>query len=173
MDRTGKGDGDTVVQPADMELRAALRDLEEARRDFERIRQELDETAGEWGPLSDELDQCRQDRARCQSVLSSLLDGLGAGVLVLDSDLRVAELSGRAPELLGISEADPDGHRLSAIGLGAIGSKIEQRARSVLEGDEPAKLVVGDLRVTLVPMPAQGGGRDLVLVVVDEPVPAH
>ena len=171
------------------ELETTNEELQSANEELETMNEELQSTNGELQAINSELQQRGAEVDTLNSFIESVLGSLDAGVIALDSDLRIVVWNDRSADLWGLRDSEVIRQPLLTQDIGLPVAEIAPSIRACLAGDNSeAERVVSALtrrgrtirlRVTCTPVRGARGIEGVVVLTKDlagsdgQPVPAR
>ncbi|MBV8527602.1 MAG: PAS domain-containing protein, partial [Candidatus Dormibacteraeota bacterium] len=117
------------------ELETTNEELQSANEELETMNEELQSTNGELQAINSELQQRGAEVDRPNSFVESVLGSLDAGVIALDTDLRIVVWNDRSADLWGLRDSEVLGQPLLAQDIGLPVAEIAPGIRACLAGD--------------------------------------
>lgn len=129
--------------------------------------------------MNDELQRRTDEAGRMNAFLTSILRALDAGVIVLDSELRVDIWNDRSEDLWGLRRDEVVGRHLMNLDIGLPLEQLRAPLRAALAGEDDGRIrfeavnrrgrkIVCD--VTFTPLADGGGPAGVILALAAEPV---
>ena len=160
------------------ELETTNEELQSANEELETMNEELQSTNGELQAINSELEQRGAEVDRLNSFVDSVLGSLDAGVIALDSELRIVVWNSRSADLWGLRDTEVVGHPLLTQDIGLPVGELATAIRACLAGatTESERLVSAltrrgrtiRMRVTCTPVRNPRGGIDGVVVLTED-----
>jgi two-component system, chemotaxis family, CheB/CheR fusion protein len=164
------------LQSTNEELETTNEELQSTNEELETMNEELQSTNEELETINDELRERTLEVNQANAFMQTILSGLGVGIAVLDSHMRV-RIWNRGAELLWGARADEvHGEHVLALDIGLPLEALRQPVREAFAGDPPAEPVLLDAvdrrgrafncRITVVPLvasPDNGSGVILLM----------
>ena len=164
------------------ELETTNEELQRTSEELETMNEELQSTNEELQTIDDELRLRSDELDRVNAFVESVLASLGAGIAVLDRDLRVLEWNGRAEDLWGLRADEVERASFINLDIGLPVASLVQPLRAVLSGSEPQHETVIpctnrrgqpiDCRVTITSLHGAGDDRPHGVIVIMHEQPA-
>ena len=117
------------------ELETTNEELQSANEELETMNEELQSTNSELQAINSELQQRGADINRLNSFVESVMGSLDAGVIAMDSDLRIVVWNSRSADLWGLREDEVVGQPLEALDIGLPVGELAAAIRSAVGGD--------------------------------------
>ena len=159
------------------ELETTNEELQSANEELETMNEELQSTNGELEAINFELQQRGAEVDRLNSFVESVLGSLNAGVIALDTELRIVVWNDRSADLWGLRDSEVIGRPLSTVDMGLPVAEIAPAILACLAGDngDSAQIVPAltrrgrtvRIRVTCTPVRGSRGIEGVVLLAED------
>ena len=128
------------------ELETTNEELQSANEELETMNEELQSTNGELHAINSELQQRGAEVDRLNSFVESVLGSLDAGVIALDSELRIVVWNSRSADLWGLRDDEVIGQPLLTQDIGLPVRELAPEISACLAGDiRESELVVSAL----------------------------
>jgi len=124
------------------ELETTNEELQSTNEELETMNEELQSTNEELQTINDELRVRSDDLNHANAFLESVFTSLGAGVAVLDRELRVLVWNRQAEELWGARREEAEGSHFLNLDIGLPVGELTPRVRAVLAGELAGQDVV-------------------------------
>jgi two-component system CheB/CheR fusion protein len=122
------------LETTNEELRSTNEEFETMNDELQRVNDQLEVRARTLQERTAELDQARR-------YMSSVLNSIEAGIVVVDSDVRTVTWSSGAQELWGIRQEEAIGRSLLGLDIGLPIEQLARPIRDVLAGSERTVIV--------------------------------
>ena len=159
------------------ELETTNEELQSANEELETMNEELQSTNGELQAMNTELLQRGAEVDRLNAFVESVLGSLDAGVIAVDSELRVVVWNSRSTDLWGLRDDEVMGQPLLEQDIGLPVVDLAPAIRACLAGDtsETESVVTAltrrgrtiRVRVTCMPVHGARGTQGVVLLTED------
>ncbi len=166
------------LQSTNEELEPTNEELQSTNEELETMNEELQSTNEELETINEELRQRTLDLNEVNSFLESILVSLGAGVVVVDEELRVRAWNEQAAELWGLRPDEVQGQHLLGLDMGLPVDELKPLLRECLNGSAERQEITLDAvnrrgkpikcRVTCTPLLGPGKQRQGVILVMEE-----
>jgi two-component system, chemotaxis family, CheB/CheR fusion protein len=120
------------LQSTNEELETTNEELQSTNEELETMNEELQSTNEELETINDELNQRTDELNQTNFFLESILGSLDAGVVVLDSELRVTAWNDGAYELWGLRAEEAQGRHFMNLDIGLPVEKLRTAFRTLL-----------------------------------------
>ena len=138
------------LQALTEELRASTQDLQSTNEELETSNEEFQSMNEELETTNDELNSAMSDirklneslirrsdvSSRSESRIVHILDGLAAGVIVIDESFEISYLNGEAERMLGVDRDSVVGTPFTSLALELPGSDLDAVIRRAVAGEE-------------------------------------
>jgi two-component system CheB/CheR fusion protein len=165
------------------ELETTNEELQSSNEELETMNEELQSSNEELQTLNDELRLRSEDLNEANAFLESIISGIRAAVVVVDTQMIVKAWSHRAEDLWGLRADEALRRSLSGLAIGLPLDQVRDLVRAVLDGGStPGELVVSATNrrgktiqclVTATPHLGAGGQKQGAIVLMEEINPAH
>ena len=166
------------LQSTNEELETTNEELQSTNEELETMNEGLQSTNAELETINTELHQRTTQLNQANVFLESILESLGAGVVVVDRDLTIESWNSLAEDLWGLRAEEVRGKNLLALDIGLPVGELRPQLRDVIAGKSEVAEAVLDAtnrrgrsircKVTITPM--NDGGRPSGAIVLTEPV---
>ena len=116
------------------ELETTNEELQSTNEELETMNEELQSTNEEMGTVNAELRERNEAFTRLNAYMTSVMDSVPAGIVVLDDSLRIQMWNAEAEELWGLRRSEVDGHPFLRLDIGLPVDQLSQEIRSSLQG---------------------------------------
>jgi two-component system CheB/CheR fusion protein len=123
------------LQSTNEELETTNEELQSTNEELETMNEELQSTNEELETINDELQQRTDDLNDLNAFLEGILGSLSAGVVVLDTELRIQAWNDAARELWGLQADEVQGQHLLNLDIGLPVDQLRMPVRAALAGD--------------------------------------
>jgi two-component system CheB/CheR fusion protein len=130
------------LQSTNEELETTNEELQSTNEELETMNEELQSTNEELETINDELQQRTDDVNDLNAFLEAVLGSLSAGVVVLDTELRIQAWNDAASELWGLRADEVQGQHLLNLDIGLAVDQLRTPVRAALAGESTDGLVV-------------------------------
>jgi two-component system CheB/CheR fusion protein len=130
------------LQSTNEELETTNEELQSTNEELETMNEELQSTNEELETINDELHLRTDEVNEVNAFLESILGGLTAGVIVVDSELRVRAWNDAARELWGLQSTEVIGQHILNIDIGFPVDALRTPLRAALAGEETEEVAV-------------------------------
>jgi two-component system CheB/CheR fusion protein len=130
------------LQSTNEELETTNEELQSTNEELETMNEELQSTNEELETINDELQQRTDDVNELNAFLEAILGSLSAGVVVLDTELRVQAWNDAAHELWGLRADEVQGQHLLNLDIGLPVDQLRLPVRAALTGEATDGLVL-------------------------------
>jgi two-component system CheB/CheR fusion protein len=124
------------LQSTNEELETTNEELQSTNEELETMNEELQSTNEELETINDELQQRTDEVNALNAFLEAVLGGLSAGVVVVDTELRVQAWNGAARELWGLRADEVQGRHLLNLDIGLPVDQLRMPVRAALAGEQ-------------------------------------
>ena len=169
------------LQSTNEELETTNEELQSTNEELETMNEELQSTNEELETINDELQQRTDELNDVNSFLEAILGGLSAGVIVVDTELRVQAWNEASEDLWGVRRDEAESAHLLNLDIGLPVDQLRAPLRTALTGDHPDPFAVDAVNrrgravraeVRVAPLLSDGSGvRGAIVMVETEPVP--
>jgi two-component system CheB/CheR fusion protein len=128
------------------ELETTNEELQSTNEELETMNEELSSTNEELQAINDELRDRTTQLNDVNAYLESVLTGLEASVIVVDSDLRVRVWNGLSFDMWGVRPEEAEGRPLLALDIGFPVERLGPPLGACLAGDTPGDPIEVDAR---------------------------
>ena len=163
------------LQSSIEELETTNEELQSTNEELETTNEELQSGNEELETMNDEMRIRTADLNEARAFLEGVLSSIGAGIVVLDSELRVRSWSRGAEELWGLRTEEVQQQSFLALDFGLPTAGLEETMRSALESgrrsdpvDVPAINRIGRSIVCAVTCSPLSGSRDGLVLLMEE-----
>jgi two-component system CheB/CheR fusion protein len=118
------------------ELETTNEELQSTNEELETMSEELSSTNEELHAINDELRERTGELDQVNAYLESVLTGLHASVIVVDTDERIRVWNGRSFEMWGLRSEEVEGRVLTSLDIGFPVDAIAEPLRAVLAGSD-------------------------------------
>jgi two-component system, chemotaxis family, CheB/CheR fusion protein len=132
------------LQSTNEELETTNEELQSTNEELEAMNEELQSNNEELETINDELTLRTDELDQTNVFLSSILQSLDAGVVVLDEQLRVSAWNGGAHDLWGLYGEEVRGQHFMNLDVGLPVAELRTPLRAVLTGDGKTEPFVVD-----------------------------
>jgi two-component system CheB/CheR fusion protein len=167
------------LQSTNEELETTNEELQSTNEELETMNEELQSTNEELETINDELQQRTDELNDVNSFLEAILGGLSAGVIVVDTELRVQAWNEASEDMWGIRSDEAERSHLLNLDIGLPVDKLRAPLRTALAGERPDALLVDAVNrrgravraaVRVAPLTSDGSGvRGAIVMVETEP----
>ena len=133
-DKTLRHQLQEAVQRHQQELETANEELQSANEELETTNEELRSTNEELTTINEELHQRTEELNQTNAFLHSILGGLHAGVVVLDSKENIISWNHKAEDLWGLRAEEVQGRSLLSLDIVPV-EKVKVATRACLIGE--------------------------------------
>jgi two-component system CheB/CheR fusion protein len=132
------------LQSTNEELETTNEELQSTNEEMETMNEELQSTNAELQTLNEELQRQTDESNRANLHLESILGSLRAGVVVLDSKLKVERWNKEAESLWGLRADEACGHHFLGLDIGLPVEKLKRPLHASLKDPAPTLEVLLD-----------------------------
>ena len=132
------------LQSTNEELETTNEELQSTNEELETMNEELQSTNEELETVNEELNERTSELAEVNSFMDSVLRGIGAGVVVLDKELRVQSWNAMSEELWGLRADEVRGQPFLNLDLGLPLDALKRQIRAAVDGDLEQDTIVVD-----------------------------
>jgi two-component system CheB/CheR fusion protein len=123
------------LQSTNEELETTNEELQSSNEELETINEELQSTNEELRTMNDELHQQSRQVDESNAFLESVLAGLRAACIVVDSDSRVRVWKEKAEDLWGLRAEEAEGHLLPELDIALPMSEVQEEIAACIHGE--------------------------------------
>jgi two-component system, chemotaxis family, CheB/CheR fusion protein len=164
------------LQSTNEELETTNEELQSTNEELETMNEELQSTNEELEAVNQEARERTVDLDDTNAFLAAVLEGIRAGMIVVDRDLQVRAWNRRAQDLWGLRADEVDGHPLTTLDIGLpVGSLLTPMRTALNDSTEVVEVDATTrrgramrCRVTISPLRASAGRIDGVILVMEE-----
>jgi two-component system, chemotaxis family, CheB/CheR fusion protein len=155
------------LQSSNEELETTNEELQSTNEELETTNEELQSTNEELETMNEELRIRSTELDEVNTFLSGVLTSVPAGVIVLDSDLRVRTWNRVSEELWGLRSDEVSGEHFFGLDLGLPTGQLREPVRACMDGSREERVDVSAVNrrgqsitctVTCTPLAAAGSG---------------
>ncbi len=167
------------LQSTNEELETTNEELQSTNEELETMNEELQSTNEELQAANEQLRERGSELDQANVFLGSILEGVQAGVIVVDRDQRVLLWNERSQDLWGLRAEEVRGRSVVSLDIGLPVDLLGHAIRSCLDGSSPREEVTVSAtnrrgktitcRVTCTPMGTEATPLGVILLVEDEP----
>jgi two-component system CheB/CheR fusion protein len=132
------------LQSTNEELETTNEELQSSNEELETMNEELQSTNEELSTINEELRQRTEELNQTNTFLHSILGGLNAGVVVLDSKENIVSWNYTAEDLWGLRVEEVYGRSLLSLDIGLPVEKVKVAIRPCLTGESDHEEVALD-----------------------------
>jgi two-component system CheB/CheR fusion protein len=166
------------LQSTNEELETTNEELQSSNEELETMNEELQSTNEELSTINEELRQRTDELNQTNTFLHSILGGLNAGVVVLDSKENIVSWNYKAEDLWGLRADEVYGRSLLSLDIGLPVEKVKVAIRACLTGESDNQEVALDAvnrrgktikcRVTCTPIVGASKERHGTILMMEE-----
>ncbi len=166
------------LQSTNEELETTNEELQSSNEELETMNEELQSTNEELSTINEQLRQRTEEVNQANAFLHSILGGLHAGVVVLDSKENIVSWNYKAEDLWGLRAEEVHGRSLLSLDIGLPVEKVKVAIRACLIGESDHEEVALDAvnrrgksmkcRVTCTPIVGASKERHGTILMMEE-----
>jgi two-component system CheB/CheR fusion protein len=121
------------------ELETTNEELQSTNEEMETINEELQATNEQLRAMNEELQEISKDRDNANAFLQSILGGMRAGVIVVDSGFNVVHWNRKSQDLWGLEAGEVRGRSVFSLDIGLPVEQLKAQIRACMEGQAPIR----------------------------------